>query len=551
MKFDKSKIDEELRAKGEVIHFVLPHYTKTKMKIVDKISSLIFKGKKPTDDDIDYKQIYIDRKDKSKLRVCLYSNKNSKSKYQLAVLWIHGGGYAMSVPEQDLIFFKQFVKKYNAVVIAPDYTKSLEKPFPAALEDVKLAFEFIKTQAEDLKVVADKIFVGGDSAGGGLAIALSLFSRDANDQSIACCFPIYPMISLRHTETSKNNNMPVWNTKSNDCAWKLYLNGVDKQGLDFKYAVPAEETDYSNLPPMISYVGTEDPFYAETVEFIENLKNFQIEHRFKIFEGCYHGFDVACPKAAKSKQAKEFLMESFEFAYNKFFKGKKIMNELKTKAVIFDFDGTLTIGRANNVWKMLYLTLGYDLGEGSSYKSSFLKFKSREIDYASWVEINKQDFVRAGLNREIFDSVLKEIKLIQGLEDTLKTLTEKGVKLFVLSGNIRYAIKKVLGDLAGYFTEISANDVIFDEQGNLENLVPTKYDFEGKADFIVKVRDEIGAEPNEIVFVGNGSNDVWAYKSGAKTICVNPKDADENNNEKWTKVLPVVKNLTEILDYID
>ena len=77
MKFDKSKIDEELRAKGEVIHFVLPHYTKTKMKIVDKISSLIFKGKKPTDDDIDYKQIYIDRKVKSKLRVCLYSNKNS------------------------------------------------------------------------------------------------------------------------------------------------------------------------------------------------------------------------------------------------------------------------------------------------------------------------------------------------------------------------------------------------------------------------------------------------------------------------------------------
>ena len=227
------------------------------------------------------------------------------------------------------------------------------------------------------------------------------------------------------------------------------------------------------------------------------------------------------------------------------------MDKLKTKAVIFDFDGTLTIGRANNVWKMLYLKLGYGVGDGSSYKSSFLKFQSKEVDYAGWVQINKQDFVDAGLNKEIFDDVLKEIKLIQGLEETLKTLSEKGVKLFILSGNIVYAIKRVLGDLAYYFTEISANDVLFNEDDKLEDLVPTKYDFEGKADFIVKVRDNIGAKPNEIVFVGNGSNDVWAYKSGAKTICINPKDADENNNEKWNKVLPVVKNLTEILDYID
>ena len=224
---------------------------------------------------------------------------------------------------------------------------------------------------------------------------------------------------------------------------------------------------------------------------------------------------------------------------------------MKTKAVVFDFDGTLTIGRANNVWKMLYIALGYDIGEGSNYKNSFLSFKNKEYDYASWVEVNKSDFIKAGLNKTIFNNVLTEINLIRGLEKTLKTLSEKGIKLFVLSGNIKYAIKSVLGDLADYFTEISANDAIFDNNGNLKDLVATKYDFEGKADFIVKVREELNVEPDEIVFVGNGSNDVWAYRSGAKTICINPKDADENNNEKWHVVLKSVKDLSEILEYID
>ena len=227
------------------------------------------------------------------------------------------------------------------------------------------------------------------------------------------------------------------------------------------------------------------------------------------------------------------------------------MNKMKTKAVVFDFDGTLTIGRANNVWKMLYLKLGYDIGDGSNYKNSFLSFKNKEYDYSSWVAVNKADFIKAGLNQNIFNEVLTEVKLISGIEKTLKELSNKGIKLFVLSGNIKYSIKHVLGDLSKYFTEISANDAIFDENGNLVDLIATKYDFEGKADFIIKVREELGLNPNELVFVGNGSNDIWAYKSGARTICINPKDADENNNEKWTKVLPVVKDLSEILEYID
>ena len=165
---------------------------------------------------------------------------------------------------------------------------------------------------------ADKIFVGGDSAGGGLAVALALFARDKADKSIAYLMAVYPMISHKYTKTSKNNKMPIWNTRSNEEAWKLYLGDFDHADAMFKYASPAAETNYENLPEMITYIGTEDPFYAETVQLVSNLKMAGVKVDFKVFEGCYHGFDVVCPLAAKTKEAKAFLLDGFAKAYNKY-----------------------------------------------------------------------------------------------------------------------------------------------------------------------------------------------------------------------------------------
>lgn len=314
MKFDKTKVDEKLRTTGEVIHFVLPYYTKTKIKLINGFSTMLFQGKRPLDTKVQYMQVKIPREDGTNLRMCIYSNKQKLNSKTVAVLWFHGGGYAMSEPEQDYVFFKNFIKKHNAVVLAPDYVKSVEKPFPAAFDDARRSLEFIKHNAEKLGVYADKIFVGGDSAGGGLAFALSLYARDIQDKSIAFVMPIYPMLNYKPTSTSKDNSMPIWNTKSNELAWKLYLADFDKKDSNFKYASPAVEKDYSNLPPMLTYIGTEDPFYAETMLMIQKLKKAGVQVDFKIFEGCFHGFDVVCPLSKKSKEARQFLLEGFEKA---------------------------------------------------------------------------------------------------------------------------------------------------------------------------------------------------------------------------------------------
>lgn len=227
------------------------------------------------------------------------------------------------------------------------------------------------------------------------------------------------------------------------------------------------------------------------------------------------------------------------------------MKKIKTKAVIFDYDGTLTYGDYNNIFKSTYQVLGYATDRNSEYYESYVNFKEYKYDYDKWVAINEEDFKKGGLTKEIFDSVTENIKLIAGLEQVIKTLNKKGIKAYILSGNFGYAIKKTLGELADYFTEISANEIYFNEDGSLSHLVATKYDYEGKAKYITKIQEELGIEPDEICFVGNGENDAFAYKSGAKTICINPVDADEENSEKWTCVLYDVKNLSKILDCIE
>ena len=227
------------------------------------------------------------------------------------------------------------------------------------------------------------------------------------------------------------------------------------------------------------------------------------------------------------------------------------MNKIKTKAVIFDYDGTLTYGNYLNIYKSLYHILGYATDKTSKYYQDYLDFKDYKLSYENWVKINEQDFKNAGLTKNIFESAIENIKLIDELDVVLKTLHQKGIKLYVLSGNFGYAIRKNLGNLTDLFTEISANEIYFNDDGSVSHMVATKFDYEGKPNFIKKVQEELNIEPYEICFVGNGENDKFAYRSGAKTICINPVDADEKNAEKWACVLNNVTSFKKILDCIE
>lgn len=256
-----------------------------------------------------YRETFIPRPDGTRLRLVIYVPKDPQE-HMAGMLWMHGGGYAVGVPEID-VHFANMMTEQGCVVVMPDYTRSTEAPYPAAFEDCCLALRWLRDHAEALHVASDQLFVGGDSAGGGLAAAVCLHARDKGDVAVAAQFPLYPMLDDRPTTTNADNDAPAWNTAANVPAWKMYLHGLDDVP---PYAAPGRCTDLRGMPPAFSFVGSIDPFLAETTAYMEGLQAAGIETCFQVFDGCFHGFDIMFGWTKVGRQARLLFRNGLAYA---------------------------------------------------------------------------------------------------------------------------------------------------------------------------------------------------------------------------------------------
>lgn len=315
---DESLIDPELR-NVSLLGKILPYiFSRRRIKVFNKLTHLMLEGKCKTKS-LQYEQRWITRKDGGKQRICIYRPKNVQEEMP-GLLWIHGGGYAMGMPEMDETFIKNFIAAQNCVIVAPDYRLSVEKPYPAALDDCYAALLWMKHNAEKLGIRSNQLMVGGDSAGGGLTAALTLYVRDKGNVNISFQMPLYPMIDDRMiTNSSRNNYAPVWDSDLNYKGWKYYLGDKFETDNVPKYAAAARETDYSNLPPTCTFIGSLEVFRDETITYIEQLKEAGVETYFREFPGCYHGFDQMALKSKVGQEATKFLLDTFKYATENFF----------------------------------------------------------------------------------------------------------------------------------------------------------------------------------------------------------------------------------------
>ena len=231
------------------------------------------------------------------------------------VLWIHGGGYATGMKE--MVFMSRavdLVERYGAVVVSPGYRLSWRAPYPAALDDCHAALLWIRDHAVELGVNPAQLMVGGESAGGGLTAALCLLARDRGEVAVAYQMPLYPMIDNLDTATSADNHNKVWNTRSNHVGWRLYLRKNAKRTDVSPYAAPARAKDLSGLPPAYTFVCTGEPFYAETLAYVDGLRAAGVRAELDVYERLYHAFDMLDPDLPESQLARERFCEDFAWA---------------------------------------------------------------------------------------------------------------------------------------------------------------------------------------------------------------------------------------------
>lgn len=235
------------------------------------------------------------------------------------VLWLHGGGYIAGMKEMvHMSRAVDLVKRFGAVVVSPGYRLAPFAPYPAALDDCYAALLYMKANAPALGIRDDQLMVGGESAGGELRAAVCIKARDTGAVRVAFQMPLYPMLDDRNTESSRNNHGRVWNTRKNHFAWACYLLGQNRKNLP-PYAVPARLTDFTGLPPAYTFVGDGEPFYAETVRYIEQLKAAGVPASMDVYHSNMHAFDMMQPDDSLSQEAAGRFNAQFAYAQAHYF----------------------------------------------------------------------------------------------------------------------------------------------------------------------------------------------------------------------------------------
>jgi acetyl esterase/lipase len=226
-----------------------------------------------------------------------------------AILHMHGGLYVLGSAD-DTAQNQVRVRELGCVVVSVDYRHAPETPFPGAIEDCYTALCWLKANASDLNIDAQRIAVVGESAGGGLAAALTVLARDRGEVSIAFQQLIYPMLDDRTGSTRDPNPYSgefILTRAANRCAWQMYLNHEPGGPTTSGYAAAARAKDLTGLPRAHISVGSLDLFVDENVEYARRLIVSGVPTELHVFPGAVHAFDMSMTTGIAERFARDNL----------------------------------------------------------------------------------------------------------------------------------------------------------------------------------------------------------------------------------------------------
>ncbi len=215
------------------------------------------------------------------------------------VLYLHGGAYEWGSPRTHRNVIATIALRSGQTVFAADYRLAPQHPAPAALDDALAAYEAMVADA------ADGVALAGDSAGGGLALALAVAARDRGLPKPACLALISPWVDLTMSGETVRTNQNSDALLSPDAVKRSAAGYVAGLGAEHPVCSPIR-ADLSELPPMLIHLGSRELFVSEDRELARRAEQASVDVELRVFDGLWHAFHV---HAGMLREADEALDE--------------------------------------------------------------------------------------------------------------------------------------------------------------------------------------------------------------------------------------------------
>ena len=189
------------------------------------------------------------------------------------LMFLHGGGWVIGDLESHDRLCRRIANRARICVVAVDYRLAPEHRFPAAVDDAVAAWQWLHENASALDIVADRIAIGGDSAGGNLAAVIALMGRDGSVAPAVFQALLYPVVDLTAASASYRRvttGVPL--TAATMHYFIGHYTPTASDRLDWR-ASPLRASSLAGTPPALVLTVAHDPLCDEGLAYARRLED--------------------------------------------------------------------------------------------------------------------------------------------------------------------------------------------------------------------------------------------------------------------------------------
>jgi acetyl esterase len=207
------------------------------------------------------------------------------------LVYFFGGGWVLGSLDSIDPTCRRLANAAGCTVVSVGYPRAPEHPFPAAVEACYAAVRWIARHAGELGIDADRLAVGGTSAGGNLAAVVALLARERGGPSLTAQVLVYPVVDhLPATESMRAMAVDddFFDARSMAWCWGHYVS--DPADAESPLAAPMRADDVSGLPPAVVITAEHDPLRDEAELYARRLEAAGVRVDLARYDGMVHGF---------------------------------------------------------------------------------------------------------------------------------------------------------------------------------------------------------------------------------------------------------------------